>query len=345
METKVREYKYDNLKFLMIFFVVFAHCLEIMKDEGIPHYLYVFIYTFHMPIFIFISGYFAKGTKESIMKFLGIYIVYQIAYCIFDKFILLQETNLRFFKPFWIMWYMFAICAWSILINFFNTKSQKKGLILFLITIFISIIAGFCNKIEYEFSLSRIITFFPFFLLGYYSKNLDINIVSIKDKEEKINKLKLFFLIIGMIVTGMYFIKNIENIQGNWLYGAYPYSSIGYSFVFKIMWFILSVCELMIFNAIITSKKIKLISYIGTNTLTIYLLHGFFIKFMKIKLNIFVFDEIKNILIAFCISIIIVVVLGNNYVKKIFNFTLCLDKLMYKLSKMFKERVCEFIKK
>ena len=57
---KVREYKFDNLKILLILLVVLGHIIE-------PFYklntLYLIIYAFHMPVFVYISGYFAKGNK------------------------------------------------------------------------------------------------------------------------------------------------------------------------------------------------------------------------------------------------------------------------------------------
>lgn len=327
MEAKVREYKYDNLKFLMIFFVVFAHCLELMEKEGIPHYLYIFIYTFHMPMFIFISGYFSKFSKKNIINYFGIYIIYQTLYCLFDRYVLIQETTLRYTTPFWIMWYMFAIIIWTLLIRIFDVKSKKNGIALIFISVVISILAGFCDKIEYYFSLSRIITFFPYFLLGYYTKKFNLKFISIKNENGKINKVKIITICILIIITGTYFINIIDKMDVGWIYGVFPYSALNYTFVFKIMWFILSICELMIFYTITTNKKIRLISYIGANTLTIYLLHGFILRFLRIKSNIFIFSEIPNILLAFFVSILILIVLGNKYIKKMLNLTFSVDKI------------------
>ena len=50
-----RDYQFDNIRLLLIFFVVFGHLLE---SFAIGSLLYRFIYSFHMPVFIFINGYF-----------------------------------------------------------------------------------------------------------------------------------------------------------------------------------------------------------------------------------------------------------------------------------------------
>ena len=59
---KERDYLWDNIKALLIFFVVAGHVLEMnpVKCEfalGVD----AFIYSFHMPAFVFASGFFSKN--------------------------------------------------------------------------------------------------------------------------------------------------------------------------------------------------------------------------------------------------------------------------------------------
>lgn len=61
-----REYQYDNMKFILILLVVFGHLLEYIRGD-ISENIYRIIYTFHMPVFVFISGYFAKFKKKKII--------------------------------------------------------------------------------------------------------------------------------------------------------------------------------------------------------------------------------------------------------------------------------------
>lgn len=60
-----REYLYDNIRGILILLVVLGHALEYFRlDNKVGEFLYVFIYLFHMPVFIFISGYFSKNLKK-----------------------------------------------------------------------------------------------------------------------------------------------------------------------------------------------------------------------------------------------------------------------------------------
>jgi fucose 4-O-acetylase-like acetyltransferase len=84
---KERDYYFDNAKFLLIFLVVFGHLISPVKDQSeLVYTIYNFIYTFHMPAFILISGYFTKGffkkgyLRKILKKVLIPYIIFQVVY-------------------------------------------------------------------------------------------------------------------------------------------------------------------------------------------------------------------------------------------------------------------------
>ena len=70
---KTRDAKIDNLKGILIFLVVFGHLLELVITKGHAKYIYELIYSFHMPFFIFLSGYFyfEEMTDEEKAVFAG----------------------------------------------------------------------------------------------------------------------------------------------------------------------------------------------------------------------------------------------------------------------------------
>lgn len=214
MEIK-REYKYDNIKFIMILCVVFAHLLE-MVNGGISDKIYIFIYTFHMPIFVYISGYFSKGNTKSIVKFIYLYIIWQTIFYLFDVFILKMNIKYSLTLPNWTLWYIFAMIIWNLIIKFCGKHITANYLYSLIFSILISLLTGFFNRIGYEFSASRIITFFPYFLLGYANRNAGI-------KKIKIDKCKSWIICLSVAISLGYFIKNIDIIKKIWLYGSYSY--------------------------------------------------------------------------------------------------------------------------
>ena len=80
-----RVYLFDNLKALLIFLVVFGHALELAFFRRIS-IMYTFLYLFHMPLFVFCSGYFAKYNPQKILtKLIAVYIVFQLLYILFNR--------------------------------------------------------------------------------------------------------------------------------------------------------------------------------------------------------------------------------------------------------------------
>lgn len=321
---KIREYKYDNIKVILIFCVVFAHLLEILNGDT-SNKIYIFIYIFHMPIFVYISGYFSKGDMKSIAKFTYIYLIWQTLFYLFDVIVLRMNIKLSFTLPNWTLWYIFAMIFWNLIIKFLDKILDNNYLYILIISIIISLLSGFCDEIGYMFSASRIITFFPYFLLGYINKH-------IKTNSFKINKYKNWIIGISLIITITYFILNINIIKPYWLYGSYSYKMGGYDMLFKSMWIILSLIELYIICKYIPNKKIRVISNIGANTLTVYLLHSLLVKLLKrYFINLFCYGEIINIMIMVSIACIILLMFGNEFIKNKIIYLTDLNKLKEKL--------------
>lgn len=65
-----RDLYFDNLKGILISLVVFGHLIEnfYFKSKFVE-IVYTFIYTFHMPAFIFLSGLFFKPDLKKLFIF------------------------------------------------------------------------------------------------------------------------------------------------------------------------------------------------------------------------------------------------------------------------------------
>lgn len=81
MKVKERSPLFDNMKMVLIILVVFGHALEEISLEHEYGIIRACIYSFHMPVFIFISGYFSGGGTSEAKKLLLI-VGYLISYLI-----------------------------------------------------------------------------------------------------------------------------------------------------------------------------------------------------------------------------------------------------------------------
>lgn len=80
--SNVRDGYADFLKYVLISLVVLGHFIGLYQHRvGISGGLYTWIYAFHMPLFVFISGYFSKHItnyrKRSVDVLLYPFILFQ----------------------------------------------------------------------------------------------------------------------------------------------------------------------------------------------------------------------------------------------------------------------------
>lgn len=59
---KTRNIAFDLLKLFAIFLVLWGHCIQHMKISNIDEPIFLLIYSFHMPLFMMISGYFSLSS-------------------------------------------------------------------------------------------------------------------------------------------------------------------------------------------------------------------------------------------------------------------------------------------
>lgn len=334
MKTK-RLYQFDNIRFFLMFFVILGHFLEITNGYGSDCLPYRIIYSFHMPAFIFLSGYFAKYKPQKIMLcFVYPYIIFQFLYQLFDFYILNsdieKQLKFQFTTPYWLLWYLLVMILYYLFIPFIDTDKKSIRYVLLGGSVITSLLAGYDTSIGYYLSLSRFFTFFPFFLAGYY----------IGHDCDFINKIKTYTCkcwfkilnIISIFVACFYLWKNKE-ISSFVLYGTYSYSVAKYGILTKFMLLLIAFLWIIFLFFVLPymNRKIPFISRIGSNTLPIFLLHGFFVKLIY-KYGVLASDSSGNLLLVFIFTFSIMILLGNSIIASVFHIFFTGDLIM-KISK------------
>lgn len=298
-----RAHGFDNLKCILIFFVVFGHFLEI---HGTFPILYRMIYLFHMPVFMFVSGYFAKFGVKQLLDKIWMYGLFQVLYIWFERGVKPAETPFQFTTPYWILWYLFVMIFYTALLPLYRAKSGKKRIAALGVSVCLSLAAGFAESIGYPLSLSRFFVFQPYFLMGLYAKEQGIS---------KIGTTAFIGLSAGAVLSlGVAFIPMVTS---RLLYGSACYRSASDLFL-RLLLFVVS-CIWIAFSwgaKDRMDRKVPLLSAIGKNTLPVYLLHGFILRaasYGKIPVP-------QNIFMLSLYTAVILLVFGNDVVAKAIGF-------------------------
>ncbi len=330
-----RSYYLDNLKFILILFVVVSHFALKLTHVNEIKFLIYFIYIFHMPCFVFVNGYLAKrmnsGGKlkvDKIFMILWMYLFFKIGNVILE-FMFQQELDINLFRDKAAPWYLLALSIWYLsvpMLERIKTEYLIGG------SIFISLMAGYVGNFREIFSLSRVFVFFPFFIIGFCltEKQLEIFL----NRKLKIPAIILLIAVVGGMVLFWEQISPFREI----VYGGTSYRiALGefanYGFFVRGVWYLAAFVVGAAIMQLVPRNRL-FISGLGERTLQVYILHiwvrnaleymGFFVRIED--------GPSYLIFIVLAGSVILTFLLSSKWIKKFFDL-LMLPKLFQKVLK------------
>jgi fucose 4-O-acetylase-like acetyltransferase len=206
-----RNFLFDNLKFILILLVVTGHIYGFyIKQSALLNALVIGIYSFHMPAFVFISGFFSKpkNSNTSYRAFADFLIPYGFFVFLwyFNEFIHAGSSVFSVFNPPFHLWYLLSLFFWRVSLPYFRLIKYP-----IIISIIISLLAGCSSYVGHEFALSRTLSLFPFFVLGSLCTVKDINIL-----HKKIYLAPIGLLAVGLVIWS---VLNFSSVNYNFFMG------------------------------------------------------------------------------------------------------------------------------
>lgn len=158
MDENGRDYRFDNLKALLIFVVVFTHTFDLhpaLFSNPVMYSIYSVMWSFAMPVFIFISGYFTRSVPDSKKALTNIL----IPFLVFNTFYWAVSTrNLGgLLTTQYAMWYLLSLFSWRLIVI-----PLSKLRFSFVFSVLASLYIGCIPKATNFLSVQRTIAFFRF---------------------------------------------------------------------------------------------------------------------------------------------------------------------------------------
>jgi len=326
--VRERDSYFDNLKFVLIFLVVLGHIIEpYLNNIHIMKTLYLWLYSFHMPLFVFVAGYFSKSinsphySSKLFQHIVFPYFIFETLYSIFDYVVNKREIlDYSYFTPYWILWFLFSLMIWKVTLPYII---KFKYALIF--SVILSVMIGYASDAGYYASVSRTIVFYPFFLAGYYF-----------DKQVLVKLKAVYYKLIASFIVSLtfagYYILSTK-INEKWFYGASPYKAIGYEAwyagAFRLGLIVLACIVGFSILLLIPKKRIALLTDLGKNTMYVYLLHPFIISYLSTTSFFSFFNTPLKKLLLVLFALVITMLLASNMTKAIFQF-LVNPALIYK---------------
>jgi acyltransferase len=269
----------DLLKGLLVFLVILGHMLPGSRNNSI---LLAIIYSFHMPLFIGVSGYLFNANKikdynliELLKKYLFRIILPWIIAVIF-YFPFLESSSMNTFEAFvkafvfpsYHLWFVTGFLSW-VIITWILKKFKFSNGILFLFGLLLTIVPVILKKIPeiyQSFGVSNSLVFsildtfkpyyYFFFVLGLIFRDLEL-------KRPKIIEYVIPLILLVLVV---YFFYKPNVILST--FNLFLFNSFLLSLMLKIS------CN----NLLVENKTLE---WVGLNSLAIYLWHVFPILICK----------------------------------------------------------------
>ncbi|EED2630044.1 acyltransferase family protein [Listeria monocytogenes] len=308
MKAKEHDIQLSNIKGILIFLVIFGHYLLVMGPKEVA--TIDIIYSFHMPVFIFINGIFSqKATIKKIGRLIGLFIIFQPLFLLlgfltgYYKFIDMKML----ITPAFHLWYLLALAAWMLFAIYANKRGKYALDVLFLALVLC--IIAIVNRYFYGtqfLTITRILSFAPYFIAGFY---LGKNGFSKMRTFLKKYKYICWLTVIILVMVLYYLFSKQPNEYLNLFYGflnktTFSATTLGYlmnvfsSFILAFLWIVLLI-------AIVPTKR-TVFDIVGKDTLLPYILHPIIFYLMMTKQRFFV-DQTVAFQLLFTLLITIAV--------------------------------------
>ena len=306
-----RNYFADNLKVLAIFLVVFTHTLMPMyaSTDEIVRWVYNCTFFIHMPIFFFVSGLYAKfDAKKIFTRYLYPYILFQVVMFVF--YYVTNISALDVYFPFYSLWFLLVLPLYLCFVPLLE-KVQKRYLkvLIFLFSFGFALAIGFVELPEILGIISRAFCMLPFFLFGYFFKNVDFSAVFNK----KYLKILAIFVLLAIFVATFFIFRNVD--MDRVFYSSYSYAPVYY----RVIRYIFTFLVLLAIFAVIPKTK-NFFSVYGKRTKTIYLYHVYIAFPLSFLYNHYDHSFVK-IFVMLLVSVVIFFLLGSKWFSKCTKWT------------------------
>lgn len=337
MQTKGKRNEYfDILKGATIILVVLGHCIVLGSGKEyyenslyLDNWLHKIIYSFHMPTFMLISGFFFYYTiqkytaiqivKNRITSLLIPIIVWQMLYVtiltIIDNGSFTAHTyiNHSYFNALWFLWSVLWNSFIVLIIHHFFKDNLFVYSMLLIATLFLP------NK----FHIHQFVFMYPYFLCGYF-----INKIHNTDSKFVLSlvstKLSLLVFPIYILMIAIYEKQHYVEISGTCilLYDQISFYMIKTDIFRWIIGIVGSACfcVLIAYLSKSTFTQVKgLLQYLGTITLGIYIISDYiftFFPYLPIHHIHLILIVLETIAVTTISVLLIVIIKKNKYTNK-----------------------------
>ena len=273
--AKSRDPFFDNAKLLLVTLVVVGHSWTLLPDVSTSSPVYVFLYTFHVPAFVLVTGYQSRRftfTRANLRKLVTTivvpYLVFETLLALFRTVVGHENFGVLYISPHWPMWYLTVLFLWRLATPLLTRMRPGTALAL---AVAICLIGGL-NTVD-ALDLPRAAGLLPFFVAGLFISREQLDLLARPRVRGVAAALLTLTFFVSLFVAGSF--------SKEWLYWRTGYPDLGVPFWLgaSIRLGGLVVAGLLTLSALsLIPRSQRWFTPLGAASLVVYLFHGFFVK-------------------------------------------------------------------
>lgn len=300
----------DNARFLLMLLVGVGHALQPTLRHSLgAHALREWLYVFHIPAFVFLSGWSARRSRTSgIPELLWTYLLSSLVSIAWTRGVAGAEVGWweSLVTPLWVLWYLASVVGWRLVaMGLKNRHGSKASLWLVPIAVVVTLLLGYTEHVGYPFSLSRTFYFLPFFLLGYFA---DLH-VWLGLLHRFWVRLAGFLLLLAVAAWAAAWPRGIELHD---LYGSMSYAALewpaSWAWARRLAFLALSFLLTLSFFAFVPTRA-GIMSLLGRNTLMAFWIHALILRVPQVRLFLYKAWELGGLPFVASLAVLALVVL------------------------------------
>lgn len=272
--VKPRDPVLDNAKFAAILLVVVGHAWTDLRDVWPVEAAYMFVYAFHVPVFVLLAGYVSKSslTPYKALKtgaaLLGSYLVFEYLYESLQGWAGDYDVNHNPMAPSWVMWFLAALLMWRLSAPLWRRLPAWLGIGS---AVAISLLGGLSSEDDY--AVAKTLSLLPFFVIGLHLHQAHLDAVRSPRVRRWALALMASVAVVCLVVASRFDI--------GWLRWRYSYAELGVStpvgMLLRLAVIVAALALAAAFVTLVSSRRTWRTEW-GTRTMYAYLLHGVFIQ-------------------------------------------------------------------
>lgn len=277
----------DNARYWVMLLVVIGHSLTQFVDMDSARGVYVWIYSFHMPLFILISGFLAKsyrGSPRQVRRLVSTlvvpYLLVETSLQVIFRHYTGEPERYMLLSPQWLAWFLAALFVWRLTTPIWNALRYPVTT-----SIAISLLVGLI-EVPNVLALPKILGFLPFYVIGLqmtperFARLADVRI-----------RIASAVLLAGSFVVCYLYSRHwtLDWLLWKQRYDEAPLEATPLEGITQR-------AELLALGLLLTAAALSLIprhrswySAMGERTLYAYLLHGYVILVLRYEFGLFGF--------------------------------------------------------